>query len=226
MTGWASRWPGRLHQPGRHRRGPVPAAGVGARLDRRLHADHGRRGAEVTRLQPGRCRGLGRRDQLRPADAEPPVPDRPAQGRRARRDLRRRRHHVGGPGHRGRGPAAPDQPGPAGRADQSGLPARGDRAVPLSLAADVPALDYGGWPIYCRTDTADELVELFCQGLVARRDSIVWDIGGFQQPPLPLEQMVRDSPVTPLDVPTARPPSGSSTGSCDRETGDRRRLDS
>jgi hypothetical protein len=70
-----------------------------------------------------------------------------------------------------------------------------------SLPADVPALDYGGWPIYCRTDTADELVELFCQGLVARRDSIVWDIGGFQQPPLPLERMVRDSPVTPLDVP-------------------------
>jgi hypothetical protein len=29
----------------------------------------------------------------------------------------------------------------------------------------------------------------------------VWDLGPFQQPPLPLEQMVRDSPVTPLDVP-------------------------
>jgi TRAP-type uncharacterized transport system substrate-binding protein len=70
-----------------------------------------------------------------------------------------------------------------------------------SLPADVPALDYSGWPIYCRTDTPDQLVELFCQALVARRDSIVWDIGGVQQPPLPLERMVRDSPVTPLDVP-------------------------
>jgi TRAP-type uncharacterized transport system substrate-binding protein len=70
-----------------------------------------------------------------------------------------------------------------------------------SLTADIPALDYSGWPIYCRTDTADELVELFCQALVTRRDSIVWDIGGPHQPPLPLERMVRDSPLTPIDVP-------------------------
>jgi TRAP-type uncharacterized transport system substrate-binding protein len=70
-----------------------------------------------------------------------------------------------------------------------------------SLTADVPALDYSGWPIYCRTDTADELVELFCQALVTRRDSIGWDIGGPRQPPLPLERMVTDSPVTPIDVP-------------------------
>jgi hypothetical protein len=70
-----------------------------------------------------------------------------------------------------------------------------------SLTADIPALDYSGWPLYCRTDTAGELVELFCQALVTRRNPIAWDIGGPQQPPLPLEQMVRDSPVTPLDVP-------------------------
>ena len=70
-----------------------------------------------------------------------------------------------------------------------------------SLDADVPALDYSGWPIFCRTDTPDQLIELFCQALVTRRDSIVWNIGGPHQPPLPLEQMVKDSPVTPLDVP-------------------------
>jgi TRAP-type uncharacterized transport system substrate-binding protein len=70
-----------------------------------------------------------------------------------------------------------------------------------SLPADVPAVDYSGWPIYCRADTPAPLVEKFCQALVRRRDHIPWDIGGVSQPPLPLERMVRESPVTPLDVP-------------------------
>jgi TRAP-type uncharacterized transport system substrate-binding protein len=70
-----------------------------------------------------------------------------------------------------------------------------------SLPADVPAVDYSGWPIYCRADTPDPLVEKFCQALVRRRDHIPWDIGGVSQPPLPLERMVRESPVTPFDVP-------------------------
>jgi hypothetical protein len=70
-----------------------------------------------------------------------------------------------------------------------------------SLPADIPTVDYSGWPIYCRTDTPGELVEHFCQALVSRRDGIVWDIGGPRQPPLPLERMVKDSPVTPIDVP-------------------------
>lgn len=70
-----------------------------------------------------------------------------------------------------------------------------------SLPADVPAVDYSGWPIYCRTDTPGALIEQFCQAMVSRREDIVWDIGGVRQPPLPLERMVKDSPVTPLDVP-------------------------
>jgi hypothetical protein len=70
-----------------------------------------------------------------------------------------------------------------------------------SLPRDIPAVDYSGWPIYCRTDTPDALVERFCQALVSRRDNIVWDIGGAHQPPLPLERMVMESPATPLDVP-------------------------
>jgi uncharacterized protein len=70
-----------------------------------------------------------------------------------------------------------------------------------SLPADVPTVDYSGWPIYCRTDTPDALVEHFCRALATRRDGIVWDIGGPSQPSLPLERMVRDSPVTPIDVP-------------------------
>ena len=70
-----------------------------------------------------------------------------------------------------------------------------------SLPGDIPTVDYSGWPIYCRTDTPDALIEQFCQALVSRREHIVWDIGGVRQPPLPLERMVRESPVTPQDVP-------------------------
>jgi TRAP-type uncharacterized transport system substrate-binding protein len=70
-----------------------------------------------------------------------------------------------------------------------------------SLPGDVPTVDYSGWPIYCHGDTPDALVEHFCQALVARRQHIPWDIGGVSQPPLPLERMVRDSPITPIDVP-------------------------
>ena len=70
-----------------------------------------------------------------------------------------------------------------------------------SLPDDIPAVDFSGWPIYCRSDTDDALVEQFCQALVSRRNDIPWDIGGVHQPPLPLERMVRDSPMTPQDVP-------------------------
>jgi TRAP-type uncharacterized transport system substrate-binding protein len=70
-----------------------------------------------------------------------------------------------------------------------------------SLLADVPAVDYGGWPVFCRSDTPDDLIRQFCLALAARADGIVWDIGGPRQPPLPLERMVTESPVTPLDVP-------------------------
>jgi uncharacterized protein len=70
-----------------------------------------------------------------------------------------------------------------------------------SLPGDVPTVDFSGWPVYCRSDTPDALVEQFCQALVRRRDDIVWDIGGPRQPPLPLERMVTESPATPQDVP-------------------------
>jgi hypothetical protein len=80
-------------------------------------------------------------------------------------------------------------------------PALIEKARYPSLSQDVPAVDYSGWPIYCRSDTDDALVELFCRSLAARRDDIPWDIGGVRQPPLPLERMVTDSPDTPIDVP-------------------------
>jgi TRAP-type uncharacterized transport system substrate-binding protein len=70
-----------------------------------------------------------------------------------------------------------------------------------SLPGDIETVDYSGWPIYCRADASGDLIDRFCRALIARRDAIVWDIGGVRQPPLPLERMVRESPATPQDVP-------------------------
>ncbi len=76
-----------------------------------------------------------------------------------------------------------------------------EKSLYSSLPADVPTVDYSGWPIYCRTDTADLLVQQFCEALESARDRIVWRIGPLHQPPLPLRQMVNESPSTPFDVP-------------------------
>lgn len=70
-----------------------------------------------------------------------------------------------------------------------------------SLPGDIATVDYSGWPIYCRADAPGKLIEKFCLALIARKDAIVWDIGGIRQPPLPLDQMARESPATPQDVP-------------------------
>jgi TRAP-type uncharacterized transport system substrate-binding protein len=70
-----------------------------------------------------------------------------------------------------------------------------------SLPADIPTVDYSGWPIFCRTDTPDVVVEQFCRGLESAKDHLVWKIGPVSQPPLPLAGMVRESPSTPYDVP-------------------------
>jgi TRAP-type uncharacterized transport system substrate-binding protein len=70
-----------------------------------------------------------------------------------------------------------------------------------TLPGDIETVDYSGWPIYCRADASDALIDKFCRALITRRDAIVWNIGGPKQPPLPLEQMARESPSTPQDVP-------------------------
>jgi hypothetical protein len=93
----------------------------------------------------------------------------------------------------------PNHPSRIGRLERGELDAIFDEGI--VMWADVPAVDYGGWPIYCRSDTSALLVDKFCRALARRRDTIPWDIGGPVQPPLPLERMARDSPVTPLDVP-------------------------
>lgn len=70
-----------------------------------------------------------------------------------------------------------------------------------SLPSDVPTVDYSGWPIFCRTDTPDLVVDQFCRGLDAAKDHLVWDLGPVRQEPMPLSRMVADSPTTPMDVP-------------------------
>ena len=65
------------------------------------------------------------------------------------------------------------------------------------LAGDVSSLDFSGWPIYTHKDTPDTLVTDFCRALEASKDRIPWA----QEAPLPLVQMVRDTPEGHLEVP-------------------------
>jgi len=65
------------------------------------------------------------------------------------------------------------------------------------LSAAVPTLDFSGWPIYTHADTPDALVADFCRALDASKDRIPWA----DDAPLPLAQMVRDTPEGHLEVP-------------------------
>ena len=65
------------------------------------------------------------------------------------------------------------------------------------LAADIPTLDFSGWPIYTRENTSDDLVIDFCRALEASKDRVPWA----KDAPLPLAQMVRDTPEGHLEVP-------------------------
>lgn len=65
------------------------------------------------------------------------------------------------------------------------------------LIADVPTLDFSGWPIYTHENIADAFVTDFCRALEASKERIPWA----QAAPLPLAQMVRDTPEGHLEVP-------------------------
>ena len=66
-----------------------------------------------------------------------------------------------------------------------------------NLAADVPSLDFSGWPIYTHLDTPDALVTDFCRALEESKDRIPWA----QEGSLPLAQMVRDTSEGYVEVP-------------------------
>ena len=65
------------------------------------------------------------------------------------------------------------------------------------LPADVPTVDFSGWPIFTHAAVSDEIVRSFCVALDKRKDRIPWQGDG----PLPLERMCNDNPEAPLDVP-------------------------
>ncbi|MBM2810910.1 MAG: hypothetical protein HW416_1669 [Chloroflexi bacterium] len=66
-----------------------------------------------------------------------------------------------------------------------------------SLPADVPALDFSGWPVYTHADAPEDLIYEFCRSLDARKSQVVW-----QEPrDLPLAEMCRDTPAAPLKIP-------------------------
>jgi TRAP-type uncharacterized transport system substrate-binding protein len=65
------------------------------------------------------------------------------------------------------------------------------------LTDDVPTLDFSGWPIYTHKDTPDALVSDFCRALESSKDRVPWA----KDEPLPLIQMVRDTPEGHLEVP-------------------------
>jgi TRAP-type uncharacterized transport system substrate-binding protein len=65
------------------------------------------------------------------------------------------------------------------------------------LNEDFLALDFSGWPVFCRADASDDLVRKICESLEARKDRIPWQGTG----PLPLERMCVDAHDTPMTAP-------------------------
>lgn len=68
------------------------------------------------------------------------------------------------------------------------------------LAADVPTLDFSGWPVYTLASTPDSLVRDFCRALDESKALIPWA----KAEPLPMAQMVCDSAEGHLEVPLHR----------------------
>ena len=64
------------------------------------------------------------------------------------------------------------------------------------LPADVPCVDFSGWPIFTSLNAPENAIRAFCMALEARKDRIT-----NTDEPLPLALMVRDGPEGPLDVP-------------------------
>ncbi|MBM2811578.1 MAG: hypothetical protein HW416_2337 [Chloroflexi bacterium] len=66
-----------------------------------------------------------------------------------------------------------------------------------NLDADVPALDFSGWPVYTHASASDDLIYAFCRALDARKSLIIW-----QEPrDLPLAEMCHDTQAGPLKIP-------------------------
>ncbi|MBM2812832.1 MAG: hypothetical protein HW416_3591 [Chloroflexi bacterium] len=66
-----------------------------------------------------------------------------------------------------------------------------------ALPADVPTLDFSGWPVFTRADVPDDFIRAACIALEACKDRIPWQGVG----PLPLERMCIGTVDAPLTAP-------------------------
>lgn len=66
-----------------------------------------------------------------------------------------------------------------------------------TLPADVPTLDFSGWPLFVREDADADFVRRVCEGLEARKNVIPWEGG----PSVDVARMVADSAEAPLGAP-------------------------
>lgn len=65
------------------------------------------------------------------------------------------------------------------------------------LEADVPSVDFSGWPIFTREGVSDAAVYQMCRALDAARDLVPWDSEG----PVQLSDLAGTSEAAPLGIP-------------------------
>src|SRR5690348_13210062 len=65
------------------------------------------------------------------------------------------------------------------------------------LAADTPAIDYSGWPLYASAALDEGVVYKLCAGFAQRADEIPWEESFTGE----VSQVWRDTAATPFDVP-------------------------
>ena len=66
-----------------------------------------------------------------------------------------------------------------------------------NLRQDHAAIDFSGWPIYCRESLDEKIVIDVCEALVARQNEIPWTTGDYHN----IAQIFGESNETPIDVP-------------------------
>jgi TRAP-type uncharacterized transport system substrate-binding protein len=65
------------------------------------------------------------------------------------------------------------------------------------MVADVPTINFSGWPIFCLDSLPDATARAFCEALEARSDRIP----GWERSTLDIAEGVQDTAAAPLTVP-------------------------
>jgi TRAP-type uncharacterized transport system substrate-binding protein len=65
------------------------------------------------------------------------------------------------------------------------------------LAADVPTINFSGWPVFCLESLPDATVRAFCAALEARHERIP----GWEQDHIDIAEGVQNTPAAPLTIP-------------------------